>query len=192
MTLTGTQRLETKRLILRLFQREDAEDMFRNWACDSEVTRYLTWPAHESVDVTRHLLEDWIARYGGMDYFNWAIEHRETGHVIGNISVVRLDTVREAAEIGYCLSRAFWGQSIMPEALRAVMDYLFDTVGLWRVAACHDARNAKSGRVMEKAGMLREGVWRGAGRNNQGICDEVWYAALRTDRAQASDVNRSL
>ena len=70
----------------------------------------------------------------------------------------------------------------MPEALKAVMDYLFDEADLNRIAACHDANNPRSGRVMEKAGMKAEGILRQAGKNSQGICDEVWHAALRSDR----------
>ena len=84
--------------------------------------------------------------------------------------------------MGYCMSRAFWGRGIMPEALRAVMDYLFDTVGVSRIAACHDVNNPKSGRVMEKAGMKKEGVLRASGINNQGIRDVAIWAALREDR----------
>ena len=82
----------------------------------------------------------------------------------------------------HSVSRAYWGQGLMPEALRAVMDYLFDVVGLNRVAACHDANNPKSGRVMEKAGMKQEGILRAAGKNNLGICDDVWHAMIRSDR----------
>ena len=182
MNLTGTQRIDTHRLVLRPFRLEDAEAMYRNWASDPEVTRYLTWPAHASVDGTRAVLNSWIQHYGEGSFFNWGIEWKETGEVIGSIAVVRLNGNTEAAEIGYCLGRTFWGRGIMPEALRAVMAYLFDTVGLNRVAACHDVNNPRSGRVMEKAGMRREGILRGAGRNNQGICDEVWHAALRWDR----------
>ena len=70
----------------------------------------------------------------------------------------------------------------MPEALKAVLDYLFDTAGMNRVAACHDVNNPKSGRVMEKAGMKKEGVLRQSGKNNQGICDAVWHAMVRIDR----------
>lgn len=181
MKKTGTQPIHTLRLLLRPFRITDMEDMFRNWASDAEVTRFLTWPPHESVEVTRTLLQSWILRYEQGDYFNWAIEWKESHQVIGNISVVKLDESKDAAEMGYCLCRSFWGQGIMPEALQAVMAYLFDTVGLNRIAACHDANNPKSGRVMQKAGMKYEGMLRSAGRNNQGICDEVWYAALKAD-----------
>ena len=182
MNKTGTQRLETHRLILRRYRIEDAEDMFSNWASDPEVTKFLTWPTHSTVEVTRMLVNNWISRYDDGGYFNWAIEWKETGSVIGNIAVVKLNEQTEAADMGYCMSRAFWGRGIMPEALRAVMDYLFDTVGMSRIAACHDVNNPKSGRVMEKAGMKMEGILRGAGKNNIGICDEVWHAALRSDR----------
>ncbi len=182
MNKAGTQRIETDRLILRRFRSEDAEDMYANWASDPEVTRFLTWLAHSSVDVTKALLTDWIPRYEDGGYFNWAMEYKDTGKVIGNISVVKLIESIDAAEMGYCMSQAYWGQGLMPEALKAVMDYLFDTVGLNRVAACHDANNPKSGRVMKKAGMKLEGILRAAGKNNLGICDDVWHAMIRSDR----------
>ena len=181
MNKAGTQVLRTERLILRPFTVADAEDMYHGWASDPEVTRYLTWPPHSGVEITRMLLTDWASRSESGTYFNWAIEWRETGRVIGNISVVSLIEAIETAEIGYCMSRSFWGRGIMPEALRAVEDYLFGTVGLNRIAASHDVNNPKSGRVMDKAGMMREGVMRQGGRNNQGLCDSVWHAILRSD-----------
>ncbi len=185
MQKTGTQRIETHRLILRQYRIEDAEDMFRNWASDPEVTRFLTWPTHTSIDTSRQVLNDWIPRYRDGCFFNWAIEWKETGSVIGNIAVVNLDETTDAAEIGYCLGKKYWGHGIMSEALRTVMDYLFDTAGFNRIAAYHDVRNPGSGKVMQKAGMKQEGILRQAGKNNQGICDEVRYAMLQSDRVPA-------
>ncbi len=182
MNKTRTLPLETHRLNLRRFRLEDAEDMFANWASDPEVTRFLTWPTHSSVEVSRDVLQRWLPCYEDPGYFHWAIEWKESGRVIGSIAVVQLLEETDTAVIGYSLGRAFWGRGIMPEALRAVMDYLFDTVNINRIASWHDVNNPKSGRVMEKAGMKREGVLRGAGKNNQGICDEVWYALLKSDR----------
>ena len=182
MIKAGTQTIETDRLILRRFTIDDAEDMYNNWASDPEVTKFLTWPTHSSVDVSRYVLNDWVSHYEEGDFFNWAMELKENGQVIGNISVVEVKERAEAADMGYCMSRAYWGRGLMPEALKAVMDYLFDVVGLNRVAACHDVNNPKSGRVMDKAGMKQEGILRGAGRNNLGICDEVWHSMIRSDR----------
>ena len=188
MNKAGTQRIETQRLILRRFKTADAGDMYNNWASDPEVTRYLTWQVHPNAEVTRNLITEWVSHYEDGGYFNWVMEYKETGKAIGNISVVRLNENTEAAEIGYCMSRAYWGQGLMPEALKAVMDYLFDVVGLNRIAACHDVNNPKSGRVMDKAGMKQEGILRAAGRNNCGICDEVLHSAIRKDRDVLSEL----
>ena len=100
MKRIGTRRLETDRLILRRFTVEDAEDMYRNWASDPEVTRFLTWPCHVSAEATAKLLETWVERYGDGGCFSWAIELRETGSVVGSISAVKLDENVNAAEIG--------------------------------------------------------------------------------------------
>lgn len=182
MKLLGTRELETKRLLLRRFVLEDAEDMYYNWASDPEVTKYLTWPTHSSCEITKMLLREWISKYKDEDYFNWAIEYKETGKVIGNISVVKFNEAILSADMGYCMSRSLWGNGIMPEALTEVIDYLLNEVGLNRVAACHAVENPKSGRVMEKAGMKMDGILRQAGKNNQGICDEVWYSIIKSDK----------
>lgn len=178
----GTKTIETERLLLRKFTPDDADDMFNNWASDPDVTRYLTWPAHNCVDGTKWVLSMWIPQYEDGKVFNWAIYYKETDEVIGNISVVQLDEGIESADIGYSLGKAFWGKGIMPEALKAVINFLFDEVGLNRIAAGHDVNNPKSGRVMEKAGMKKEGVLRQAGKNNTGICDVVHYSILKADR----------
>lgn len=181
MTHKGTKELTTDRLILRRFSMEDAQAMYENWASDPEVTRFLTWPTHSSVEVTKMVLSGWVDNYAKDDFYNWAIELKETGTVIGNISVVKLREDTECATVGYCMGRAWWGRGIMPEALGEVIAFLFDEVGANRIEACHDANNPKSGRVMAKAGMKFEGILRQAGHNNVGIVDEVWHSVLRDE-----------
>lgn len=181
MQKIGTKILDTKRLILRRFSPDDAEDMFQNWASDPEVTRFLTWPCHSSPDATRTLLEKWAAQYKDGGVFHWVIESKDCRQVIGSIAAMKLDEEIGSAEVGYCLSRRFWGQGIMPEALIAVMRFLFDEVGINRISSYHDVNNPRSGRVMEKAGMNYEGTLRQAAKNNQGICDVVVRAALRSE-----------
>lgn len=174
----GTKRIETERLILRPFTIEDAEAMYRNWASEDEVTKYLTWPTHPNVDVTKAVLQSWIERYVEPDFYQWGIELKETGELIGNISVVQHNEDRASAVLGWCMGTRWWGQGIMPEAGKAVLKYLFEEVGFNRIAADHDPNNPKSGRVMQKIGMTYEGTWRAAGKSNQGIIDEVWYSIL--------------
>ena len=121
----GTQEIETPRLHLRRFTVEDAPAMFRNWASDPEVTRYLTWQPHPSVTDTEATLARWAADYEKPDTYRWCMEWKATGEVIGSIDVVDGNDNVRRAEIGYCMSRRFWGQGIMTEALIAVEDYLF-------------------------------------------------------------------
>ena len=178
----GTKTIETERLILRQFTMEDADAMFRNWCNDDEVTRYLTWPTHESVEITKMVLSDWTSHYAEPDYYQWAIVLKENGsEPIGSIGVVRINPATECAEIGYCMSRAHWRKGIMPEALNALVDFLFDEVGFNRIEATHAADNPASGRVMEKAGLRYEGTLRQSGKCSAGIVDMVWRAILKQD-----------
>ena len=178
----GTKTLETARLILRRAQLSDAQAMFDNWASDPEVTKYLTWPTHESVDISRRVLESWIGQYGSDECYLWIITLKGEDQPIGSISVVSLDNRVEKAEIGYCTGRAWWHRGFTSEAMRAVIDYLFDEVGMNRIEARHDPRNPHSGEVMRKCGMQYEGTARAADRNNQGICDACHYAILASER----------
>lgn len=177
----GTKRLETERLILRPFAESDGEAMFRNWASDPEVTRFLTWPAHESVETSNQIVALWASESQKPEVYQWAVELRGIGEPIGSIGVVRRNDAIAEAEIGYCIGKRWWGQGLMPEALRAVSRYLIAEVGMNRVCADHDVNNPNSGRVMEKAGMVKEGVLRAAGRNNQGIVDVAVYSILARD-----------
>ena len=181
MNHKGTILLETNRLILRKFVIEDFEAMYNNWASEDEVTKFLTWPTHSDVKVTRSVLSSWISDYNKADFYNWAIELKEIGEVIGNISVVHIKENIECAEFGYCMGSNWWGLGIMPEAGKAVVKYLFEEVGFNRIAATHDKNNPKSGRVMQKIGMTYEGILRKAGFSNQGVMDEVWYSILRDE-----------
>lgn len=180
MNSLGTKRLETPRLILRAFEARDAEPMFRNWASDPEVTKFLTWKPYESAETASERMAFLSSRYAEKD-MNWAIELKEIGEAIGSISVVELNERTCAATIGYCIGRAYWGQGIMAEALSEVMRFLFEEVGVNCVNACHDTNNPNSGRVMEKCGMRFDGLRRAAGFNNLGVCDEAWYSILKAE-----------
>lgn len=178
---SGTKLLETERLILRPFAVEDADAMYRNWASDPDVTRYLTWPAHPSPEFTAELLTDWAGHYAQPDYYTWAIVLREIGEPIGSISVVSSHEKAQKAEIGYCIGKNWWHQGITSEAMGRVMDYLFGEVGFNRLESRHDPRNPYSGAVMRKCGMEYECVMRQSDWNNQGICDACHYALLAAE-----------
>ena len=178
----GTIKLVTDRLILRRFTMDDAMNMYRNWASDPEVTKFLTWKTYESPETADTILKIWVENYEQPDFYQWAIELKEIGQPVGSISVVRLNNKVESAEIGYCIGRKWWKQGITSEALERVMRFLFDEVGVSRVEARHDVNNPNSGKVMQKCGMTLEGIHRQADMNNQGLCDEACYAILKNER----------
>lgn len=179
MTPIGTKTIHTKLLILRPFQVEDAQEMFVNWASDPEVTHYLTWLPHESVETTKESLKRWVEGYQDPLQFKWAIVLND--EVVGNIDTVHVKEKIDAVEIGYALSRKCWGKGIMTEALIAVSRYLLEDAGCNRVCARHDVNNPASGKVMQKAGMAYEGTLRQYGKNNQGICDMAYYSIIKAD-----------
>lgn len=181
MKHVGTQTIRTGRLVLRRFTLDDAEAMYKNWASDSEVTRFLTWPTHASPDVTRTVLESWVENYAKPDYYQWAIVPADGDEPVGGIAVVAIDERIGKCEIGYCLGRGYWRRGIMTEALNAVIDFMFEEAGANRVEARHDVNNPNSGAVMRKCGMKYEGTLRQADINNQGICDVAYYGILRCE-----------
>ncbi len=83
------------------------------------------------------------------------------GTPIGNISVVCLSEKCEYAELGYCMGYAYWNKGFfMPEAAKAVIDYLFSEIGVNRVGISHAVKNPASGRVAQKYGLTFEGTKR--------------------------------
>ena len=190
----GTKRLETNRLILRRFVNEDANAMYENWASDSEVTKYLMWPTHSSKEVSEEIIKDWVNSYNNEKYYQWAIIVKENGdEPIGSIAVVHMDEAISMTHIGYCIGRAWWHKGITSEALKAVIDFLFDEVEVNRIESRHDPRNPHSGAVMKKCGMQYEGILRSADWNNQGICDACYYSILKAERLQMNqtDIRKS-
>lgn len=179
----GTQRLETDRLILRRFAREDSDAVYKNWASDPEVAKYLTWQVHSNEKVSKQAVKSWLKQYSDDNYYHWAIVLKDNSdEPIGGIDVVLINEDVSMVHIGYCIGRNWWHQGITSEALKAVMDYLFDVVNVNRIESRHDTRNPNSGKVMQKCGMKYEGTLRSADRNNQGVCDVSYYALLKSER----------
>ena len=180
LTHKGTVPIKTERLLLRKFRVDDAQSMFDHWANDARVTRYLTWTPHTSPELTRQLLEDWCASYENADYYNWVIEL--AGEIIGNISAVRISERDEYAELGYCMGVDYWNHGIMPEAAKAVIDFLFAEVGVNRVEIRHAVKNPASGRVAQKCGLTFEGTKREFFKDASGEFHDVsYYGILRRE-----------
>ena len=171
--------IETERLILRKFKLSDANDMFKNYASQSKVTKYLSWETHSNIDVTKNYLESVVLPDYEKKTYRWAIEFKETSEVIGCIDVVHIYENRMCGELGYVLGEKFWNKGIMTEAGKAVVKYLFEE-GFRRIEAMHNVDNPASGRVMQKIGMQFEGVMRKSRMSNKGaLVDCALYAIVK-------------
>lgn len=141
--------IETDRLLLRKFNVNDAKSMYENWTSDEEVTKYLTWNAHTSVEQTKHILNIWIKEYEKPNTYRYAIVLKETNELIGSIDVVGY--VDGCPEIGYCLSRKHWNNGYMSEAIKAFINFLFDK-NFNKIVIEANVNNIASNKVITKCG----------------------------------------
>ena len=181
MNHLGTVDLQNDKLLLRRFALSDAEAMYKNWASDAEVTKYLMWPTHTGVDISESVIQSWIDRYHEKDWYQWAIVLKCCDTVVGSIGAVDKNDRIKMVHIGYCIGRKWWGQGITTEALSLLVDFFFNQVGINRIESRHNTANPASGRVMEKCGLIYEGTQRDGDFDNQGICDTALYAILAKD-----------
>lgn len=149
--------LETERLQLRCPRQEDAKLIFDSYAQDSTVTRYLVWLPHQSIETTKKFIAVCIEQWANASAFPYVITRKSDARLVGMID---FRPHQHGANIGYVLAKEYWGQGIMTEAARCVVEYALAQQGLYRVQAFCDVDNIASARVLEKVGMLREGTLR--------------------------------
>lgn len=135
----------------------DAECIHEGWVTDENVTKYVSWSVHKNLEQTINLLNQWISDYENGS-FNWVVELKATGKLIGNITVIHVNSKHNYCEIGYCYGSTYWNHGYATEALKAVINYLLDKCEFHVVEAKHHSTNPASGRVMEKAGMVKEAI----------------------------------
>ncbi len=172
--------LETERLRLRKLTMHDASDIY-HYSRDPEVARHVLWEAHRNIGDSRAYLRYMLRRYRLREPASWGIEYRKTGAIIGTIGFMWIQTDNAAAEIGYSLSREFWNQGVMTEALRAAIAYGFTALNLNRIEAQHEVTNPASGAVMRKCHMIKEGTLRSRLLNKGKFVDVDLYAILKRD-----------
>jgi len=145
--------LTTKRLVLRPPRPEDAEAIFASYAKDPEVAHFVIWRPHRTIEDTRKFLQHFESHTE--DGYPWVMTLSESGAVIG---AMHLRVNAPWAEFGFNIAREHWGRGYGTEAVRSVIDFGLALPGVHRVQAMCHVDNAASARVMEKAGMMREGV----------------------------------
>lgn len=163
--------IETPRLILRKMAKSDSREMFA-YASNPEVTRYLLWEPHISESYTYKYLTYLQSAYRTGKFYDWAVTCRSDGMMIGTCGFTDFNFAANSAEVGYVINPDFWNKGIAPEALGAVLDFGFHSLGIHRIEARYIIGNDRSRRVMEKVGMKFEGILRDA------VCRRGVYASV--------------
>ena len=151
--INGIQ-IETERLILRAFKQSDLDD-FYEYASIIGVGEMAGWKHHETKEETQEILDLFI-----LEDKTFAIVLKENNKVIGSLGVKKYGMEEKLSEffeyqgreIGYVLSKDYWGKGIMPEALNAIIEYLFNELDLDFLTCGYLEFNNQSKRVQEKCG----------------------------------------
>jgi ribosomal-protein-alanine N-acetyltransferase len=147
----------TARLTLRPIAMADAGPIFTAYAQDPEVTQFLIWRPHR----TRQDIESYIRsclRTPPHRARTYVLVGRKDSVIRGCLDLRQVD--RHRLEFGYVLARAFWGQGLMTEALTEIVRWGLSQPSIYRISAVCDVENIGSARVMEKSGLVREGLLR--------------------------------
>ncbi|MGG4202691.1 GNAT family N-acetyltransferase [Peribacillus frigoritolerans] len=181
--------LETERLILRKVTIQDVNDMFE-YCSNQEVSRFVTWDAHESLDDTKEFIGFVLNQYLHGKVAPWAIEYKENHKMIGTIDFVSWNPGQNSAEIGYVLSPEYWGKGITTEAAKELIRFGFENMDLIRIQARCFTENIGSARVMEKAGMKHEGILRKGMKIKGKHWDLHVYSVLKEEYISSIEENR--
>lgn len=148
------EKFQTERLILRRYVLEDALGIFDCYAQDKEVTRFLTWRPHQSIEDSRTFVQGRIDAWTQGNDLTWAVTTND-GKLIGAIGLRIVDF---KADFGYVFGRLYWGKGYATEALQSIVQWSLQQPHIFRVWAVCDIDNTASARVMKKCGLEKEGV----------------------------------
>ena len=169
--------LETPRLRLRPYRREDAPEVFALYS-DPRVVRYWSFPAWTAPTQASAYIVRALGEMEAGKVMPWAVARREDDRVVGTGTLFALAPDQGRAEIGFSLLPALQGQGIAAETVRCLLAYAFDTLKLRRVEADIDPRNTASRRLVERLGFREEGLLRARWQVAGETCDSALYGLL--------------
>lgn len=181
LTHTGTNTIETERLILRRFAYSDDDAMLRYWVADEKIQSLYSEPTYPTKEAVKGLLDKYISSYEKADYYRWAIIDKESGACIGQIAYFLVDSKNHFAEIEYCIGSSFQCRGLATEAAKAVIRYGFEKINLHKVQICTKTINAPSRRVIEKCGLTYEGTLRDYFYMNGEYVGRLYFSILREE-----------
>lgn len=169
--------INTDRLLLREIAVSDAEDLFV-LRSDSRVLKYLDKEPDKSIDATIELINLVKKNLQDHDGILWGITLKNSNSIIGTICYWRMEKAHFRAEIGYALHPSQQGKGIMDEAMKAVLQYGFETMKLHSVEANVNPANDASIKLLEKNGFIKEAYFRENYYYNGRFLDSAVFSLL--------------
>ncbi len=174
------------RVVLRRFAMADVAT-FVAYRSDPDVARYQSWEAPYPRAAGERMIRELLREYPDTpgQWFQFAMELRATGELIGDCaSGTDLEDARQA-EVGFTLRPEFQGHGYATEGVRTLLDYLFGARDKHRITARCDPRNPASAAVLERLGMRREGRLVESTWAKGEWTDDLLYAVLKREWSQA-------
>lgn len=147
------EELRTEHLLLRRIRRDDVEAYFERVGSSEDVTRYMLWLPHKSIEESQSSIEKVLAKYKDGRCYTWAIALAEDDSIIGRIDLLRFQEEDSSCSFAYMLGKEFWGKGYGTESLKAVFAFASEKMKIQSIVADHMSENVASGKVMQKAGM---------------------------------------
>jgi len=150
-----TPRLETKRLLLRAVKSDDVDSIYKCWMQDEDISRYMCWKASSDIEDTKKFVKYELTQIENNQWNRWIIILKETAAVIGTC-LVFYNEAECNWDISYNLGKKYWGNGYALEAMKKVLAYASQKLGMRECIAVHAIQNPASGKVISKLGFSFE------------------------------------
>ncbi|MEH7107476.1 GNAT family N-acetyltransferase [Bacillus sp. JJ1764] len=172
--------LNTERLFLRKMKTSDAASLYKIWS-DPEVTKYMNINSFTDKSQAKDMIDLLDKLSQENKAVRYSIIEKKTNKIIGSCGYNSLDFINSKVEIGYDISKSYWGNGYAPEAILSLVDYAFNSLNINRIEAKVEPENINSIKVLQKLNFTLEGTMRKCEKSKGTFIDLSIYSKLITD-----------
>lgn len=147
--------LYTERIILRPISVADSKTIYDRWTSDAEVAKYMRWCVHANVEDTIEWLKCEEKNNKGNDSYQWGFWLKEEEYLFGSGGLI-YRAEEDVFEVGYNIMKQYWNQGYTTEAVKEMLKFAQNELGVHNFVACHAIENPASGEVLKKCGFVYE------------------------------------
>ncbi|MCM1991675.1 GNAT family N-acetyltransferase [Oceanirhabdus seepicola] len=169
----------TERLVLREIKQEDAESIYK-LRSNPEVARYETFKPYTNIKQAEDTIKWFSDDYKNKKAITWGISLKESHEIIG-ILHCEIEIPKVRADFGYDLRPEYWNKGIMTETVKALLDFTFNKIDVYRIESAVSTQNYGSARVLEKSGFIKEGILRKRSFLGGSLHDMIFFSILKDE-----------